>query len=837
ISQLWSCETILAIEESHVARMPKEHASLFVTHCYDCHDSSSEEAGVNLETLSFDLSQDMETAGLWQKVLNAINSGEMPPEDYDPLPDQAKLRFLEDLTARMVEARKILSDSGGRAPLRRLNRREYANTIESLLGIQPDVSSLPNDQTGSGFDTQGGSLFVSSDQIQNYLDSARRSLTLLLDSSNVRPAQTRRFEPEDVYTEKYQARLSLRKEEAQLAEQYLAQSDRPVSDFGMVSSDEAPKRINALKQWSPILEWYLSRPENKTGSTLIMIPQKLGPTRITLPSLAADQPGHYIARIRAGGYPGADLRYQYLEITAVQGQTRTRLGYRKVTAPLSDPQIIEFPIYHQPGKVTKIEFHQRSHQDRADKVLQTTAVKENGFGLKPGIWVDWGEIDGPYPAPTLAAARQRVWPDRRSGDSEAEYAKSALHRFAVHAFRGKQPSETYLHRLHAHYQQKRHEGDSVERALIEPFTIILASPEFLYMVNDGSPDNPKRLSGSELAVRLAYTLWSSPPDDELMQIALQGGLHDPSVLREQTQRLLDDPKSGRFVKDFTHQWLQMDRLGVFQFDGVQFPSFDNAVRDCAEEEVHEMVRHVMQERLPLGQLLDSDHVMVNDLLAEFYGIGGVKGHELRPVAVPAGSPRGGLLGTAAVAAMGSDGLRSSPVERGAWVLRHLLHDPPAPAPPNVPQLSRLEGEAHPARELQKLHQEQPQCAQCHRKIDPIGYGLENFDVTGLWRDMETVTITEKRSKVVHQFDIDPSGTFPGGEKFKDFFDLRKLVADQHEAFARGYTEELIAYAMGRPYGFTDESLADAMLDQARDEGFTPVTLIHALVQSETFRSR
>ncbi|MEM9644909.1 MAG: DUF1592 domain-containing protein, partial [Planctomycetota bacterium] len=376
-----------------------------------------------------------------------------------------------------------------------------------------------------------------------------------------------------------------------------------------------------------------------------------------------------------------------------------------------------------------------------------------------------------------------------------------------------------------------------ERALIEPFAIILASPEFLYMVNDGSPDNPALLNDSELAVRLAYTLWSSPPDDELMRIALRGDLHDPAVLREQTQRLLEDPKSDRFVNDFTHQWLQLDRLGVFQFDGVQFPSFDNAVRDCTEDEVHEMVGRVLRNRLPLRELLESDHVMVNDLLADFYGIGGVKGHELRPVAVSTDSPRGGLLGTAAIAAMGSDGLRSSPVERGVWVLRHLLHDPPAPAPPNVPQLSRLEGEAHPARELQKLHQEQPQCAQCHRKIDPIGYGLENFDVTGLWRDMETITITKKRSKTLHQFDIDPSGTLPGGEEFQDFFELRKLVADRHEAFARGFSEELIAYAMGRPYGFTDESLADSMLDRTRGDGFTPMAMVHVLVQSETFRSR
>ncbi len=211
------------------------------------------------------------------------------------------------------------------------------------------------------------------------------------------------------------------------------------------------------------------------------------------------------------------------------------------------------------------------------------------------------------------------------------------------------------------------------------------------------------------------------------------------------------------MRGFVHQWLEMERLGMFQFNGVQFPTFDNAVRECAREEILQTVHTMLDEKLPLRTLLKADYVVVNDLLAVYYGLPDVQGHEFRKVKLPERSMRGGLLGTAAILAMGSDGLGTSPVERGAWVLRHLINDPPPPAPANVPQLSRLDGEVLSARELQRAHQEQPQCAQCHQKIDPIGFSLENFNAAGLWRDVETITIGKRKANRTKEFSIDPSG--------------------------------------------------------------------------------
>jgi len=357
------------------------------------------------------------------------------------------------------------------------------------------------------------------------------------------------------------------------------------------------------------------------------------------------------------------------------------------------------------------------------------------------------------------------------------------------------------------------------------------------MVESVGKDSPPQLDDHELAVRLSYLLWSAPPDEELTRLADAGALSDSSVLKAQTTRLLNDPRCENFIRDFTHQWLEMDRLGMFQFNGVQFPKFDNAVRESAREEIFQTVLHSLRQDRPLRSLLDADYVVVNDVLADYYDIPQVDGHEFRPVKVPPHIPRGGLLGTVAVHAMGSDGMRSSPVERGAWIMRHLLNDPPAPAPPNVPQLGRLDGRVLSARDLQQAHQEQPQCAQCHRKIDPIGFGLENFAANGRWRDMEIVGGQSKKGSPPMKFEIDPHGSLPSGETFNGFWELRSAVANNHVAFARGFAENLISYGLGRPFGFSDQPLLEVMMKSSPQNNHNIRSFVHALVQSEPFQSR
>ena len=823
-----------------LAAMPAKHAAVFKKYCYECHDAGAEEGGVNLEDISFDIARNIETAERWQKILNAINSGEMPPEDSEPISDEDKTAFLEDLSTRMVAARKMLSDTGGEITMRRLNRREYQNTVEALLGVRPDVSILPDDQATAGFDTIGASLFFSSDQLENYLATAKETLKLALATPHPAKTRTVRIEPEEEYTPHYEKALAALQDNINRAIAWKAQSEKPASEFGFLDEYGAKKSLENSKGWSPQLVKYLERPETKTGATLIITIKDGGYTKIKFPALGPDNAGNYTIRLRAAAYPDADVRYHYIEFTSGFGSGRKHLGWRKVTGTLDDPEIITFPIEHHPGEKLQIWVHQRSHQDRGDKNLWTIDQKQNGIGTPPGVWIDWAELVGPEPDPNASpsiAARNRILPVKPSDWSDDRYAKQVLRDFAVRAFRGETPSDDYLDRLVQQYNANVAKGMKQSEALIGPLAIILSSPSFLYMVestgNEGSPD----LTAAELAVRLSYFLWSEPPDEELMSVSRSGQLSQPRVLFAQTERLLTDSRADRFVRGFVHQWLQMERLDMFQFDGVQFPTFDNAVRANAREEIFATVHHMLEEKLPLGTLLKSDFVVVNDVMADYYGLSEVGGHEFRNVKLPADSLRGGLLGTAALAAMGSDGLRSSPVERGAWVLRHLLNDPPPPAPPNVPQLSRLAGEVLSARELTKAHQEEPQCAQCHQKIDPIGFALENFDASGMWRDVETVIVGERRNKRAVEFEIDGSGRLPSGEQFANYLELREAVAKHEDDFAMGLTEALIEYGLGRPYGFTDQDLADQIIAHAKDKDYELSTFVHALVQSKQFKTK
>jgi hypothetical protein len=295
--------------------------------------------------------------------------------------------------------------------------------------------------------------------------------------------------------------------------------------------------------------------------------------------------------------------------------------------------------------------------------------------------------------------------------------------------------------------------------------------------------------------------------------------------------MIDDARSDQFVSGFVHQWLDMKRLDFFQFDVVLHREFDESTRVAARQEVYESFAHLLRDPAHgrLGNLLKSDYVLVNDVLATYYGIDSVTGEGFRRVALPADSPRGGLLGMAAIHAMGSNGVESSPVERGAWVLRHLLNDPPPPAPPNVPQLSRLSDKPLTTRERLAAHREQPQCASCHRKIDPIGFGLENFDAAGKWR-----TTDRHGGKT---WTIDAADTLFQGSSFANFGELRDLIAAREDDFARGFTKHLIEYALGRPFGFADEDMANRILAAAKHDHYALRTFLHAIVQSREFQTK
>ena len=560
-------------------------------------------------------------------------------------------------------------------------------------------------------------------------------------------------------------------------------------------------------------------------------------------------PGSYTLRVAAAAVEGSPASRHFIEVGHPQRLIESRnwglegqpISSHQVTGTIENPQVIEIPL--EVGTDTIKEFAIQEKQPNTGNLKELWDAhnewkKKNGYGHPPAIWIDWVELEGPHGAAASGVRPDRddSWFTEAAGPDEATRARTIFEQFAFKAFRGVEAKDEFIDRLGAIYDNHRAAGDSFEQALELPLAIILSSPGFLYLSEPaGDPDNDtderRELNDRELAVRLAYFLWSAPPDQELLDLASRGELSNPDILRSQVDRLIADSRSDEFVAGFLHQWLDMERLDFFQFDTRLYRDFDESTRTAARQEVYQSFAHVLRdpENGRLGKLLKSDYVFVNGLLATYYGLDGVTGDQFQKVALPAGSPRGGLLGMAAVHAMGSDGIESSPVERGAWVLRYLLNDPPPPAPPNVPQLSRIEDPSLTVRQKLAAHMEEAQCASCHRKIDPIGFGLENFNAAGKWRT------EEGHGKNVHP--IDPADQFHNGPKFNDYFELRDIITERLPDFARGFTEHLIGYGLGRPFGFTDEDLAAEIVAAAKNENFVVSTFVQALVGSEPFRRK
>lgn len=1134
------------------ARLPEKHRAFFKAHCLNCHDSDTREGKVDLETLPLQITT-LEQAELWQKVLNALNSGEMPPEDSEQPGNTEKADFLEDLARTMVTARQALSDSGGKITMRRLNRREYRNTIEHLTGVKVDVGTLPTDGGSGTFDTVGSSQFISSDQFEQYLKLGRQAIDEAFERQATPHQLSRvfRVEPEitvnvknleilknldDTYRKKW---LPYKKEVDKAVaavenKEVVAALRKESSDYdsdpllkyrkaGRLKGAPDPRDyggsdpINAIaalyspyRRYHNYMKHYAELPHNDRGAYLKL---SRGVQRFDVrPDPKNVPPGTYRLRIRAGAVKGSDSSRHFIEIGHPKKLNGTSPGFAKLlsTQPVSgtieNPEIIEVDVEiaggtpravgiqerqpksaklvrqefdrhrqkngygtppaiwvdwmelegpiaeaaatesrivriepeetinqdnekeiaqiedayarftqwqkgvdeavktpanrakiaelreteekirhpqwfysfadrlegtpdpkdfgfrdsqkaaaaYPPGDRNNLAYHKHyaglPHRDRGaylklahgtgrvivspkklrtgnylmrvrvgavdgtpaarrfiqvghpqrliesrNRGLEGPAIsthqvsgtidnpetieiplevgadtirefavqekqpnngnlkalwdahnqwkKKNGYGHPPAIWIDWVELEGPHSEPkrNMLSPLQLVL-DRNSSSTEPQRARAILTDFASAAFRRVKPEAEFIDRLVAIYESRRKAGDSFDEAIRTPLSVILASPGFLYLNEPGDESNRRELNDRELAVRLSYFLWSSPPDAELLELAANSQLHQPEVLRQQVDRLISDPRSDEFVAGFVHQWLDMERLDFFQFDVKLYRDFDESTRAACRREVYESFAHLLRGSTHgrLGKLLKSDYVFVNGLLATYYGIDDVAGDDFRKIKLPADSPRGGLLGMAAIHAMGSDGVVSSPVERGAWVLRHLLNDPPPPAPPNVPQISRLEGQILTSRERLLAHQEEAQCASCHRKIDPIGFGLENFNAAGKWRTEDSYQARDGRGRGVGKrktWAIDASGAFHKGPAFNDYHELRDLIAEREEDFANGFTEHLIEYALGRPFGFTDEDLANEIVSSARSKEFAVSEFIHALIQSRPFQSK
>ncbi|MEK0444920.1 MAG: hypothetical protein RLZZ399_241 [Verrucomicrobiota bacterium] len=885
VSGLFSLVTVAAAPPQAV--LDGRHRAMLQAHCLDCHGPEKQKGKFRIDDLSFSLS-DPQTAERWQKVLDALNSGEMPPEGEKQPPSKEKADLLDELAHTLVTARKSLSDQHGLITLRRLNQREYKNTLRVLLGADVDVSDLPSDTDAARFDTVGAGLFMSGNQFEQYEAIAREALE---EASALHAAlgveKKLRFETEttvktiaDHYASNRDAHeratawvkaveeAASRPENAEIVDALRKSSKNDAffrrswakipgapspESFGFNTGENNADHANrAFRIWSvefPYWRNYLEQPSLDTGAYLAIndVDGSLnGSFFIKFPS--DFPPGDYKIRICAGLTPHATPNRRFIDF-GFKGRTRPTLSVHEVTGTIENPEIIEIPFHrtwkHRDQNSYGVYIREKGTADNFEQLTARRGKgRENDTGPESAIWVDWIEVERIPEGKGAVAPGIRALgiplDDRQPVPKPADL-RAALERFAIEAFRGVKPSERYLDRLVGLYEQARSEGAKHSVALRDTLAIVLSSPKFLYRAEPSPAEIRRPLYGHELATRLSYFLWGSPPDETLLQLGRNGELLRPEVLAAQTNRLLDDPRSMEFVRAFARQWLNMERLDFFQFNPLLHPQFDYGIKISAKNEVYESLALLLRENGSARNLLKADYVVVNSALAHFYGLSGVVGDAFRKVPLPPGSPRGGLLGMAAVLAMGGNGEHTSPVERGAWVLRKVLNEPPPPAPANVPALTRLAGKVLTTKERVVAHQESAQCASCHRKIDPIGFALENFDAAGLWRTEDSYQAMDDQGKPIPKakktWTIDPSGAFHRGPAFQNFAEMRDVVASRVDAFARGLTSALIEYGLGRPCGFSDEALVDSVVTQAKSRDFALREFLHALIQSEPFHHK
>lgn len=889
----------IAADAPTTALIQNRHRALLETYCVDCHGAEKQKGKFRVDTLPFSLT-DVNTAERWQKILNALNSGDMPPDDSKQLPRDLKADFLDELSNVMVSARRNLADQHGAITMRRLNRREYRNTLRELLGVEINVSELPPDTSSGAFDTFGANLFMSGNQFEQYQSLGREALTEAFQRQAATAVQKKlRYEAEawTPMVTKYVAHQIDAKERAQKWVEAVNQAAAKPENSEIVAAlrktskndsifrrqweripgapsprsfgfdkkgenDADLANAELLASWLPYHQFYLQQPFLDTGAYLGTQTQHPAVININYIEMLVpfDWPvGDYVVRVRVAATKDAPPERRFLDF-GINARTKV-MHTREVTGTMECPQVIEFPLPMTRGNAvrenrTLFIREKGSWDDNTEgNRKRSEALKRNGIGPEFALWVDWMEIeripDADKPKPPGITALGIPTDDTSPPPAPAEL-RAAFARFATEAFRGTVPPDRLMDRLVALYEVRRSAGDKHSAALKEALSVVMSSPMFLYLAEQSAPSatatsvtttsrGARSLSAPELATRLSYFLWSAPPDSTLRELARNGDLMKPEVLEAQAKRLLDDPRSEGFIKAFVQQWLGMERFDFFEVNLGLYPRFDFATKNSARGEVYETIRYLFTKNASLRDLLKSDYIVADRVLAHFYGLTGVEGHGYEKISLPKDSPRGGLLGMAAVQFMGGNGERTSPVERGAWVLRKLLHDAPPPAPANVPAITRLAGTVLTTHERLLAHQEDPQCASCHRKIDPIGFGLENFDAVGQWRTEDSYQAIDANGKpdpkTKKTWKIEAAAALHNGPSYNSYFELRDIIASKTDRFARGFSEALLEYSLGRLVGFKDEPLLEHMVQDAGSKDFNIREFIYTLVGSQEFHTK
>jgi mono/diheme cytochrome c family protein len=761
-------------------------------YCVSCHSERLKAGDLVLEDLNAAVVGP--NAELWERLVRKLRSGAMPPAGL-PRPDEGAMGvFVTSLETALDQAAAAAPDPG-RPVAHRLNRVEYTNAIRDLLHLEIDGDALlPADDAGFGFDNIGDVLTITPGLLERYLIAAQRISRLAVGDPTL-----------PVSVEQYDVPYLLLRQDGRMHE------DLPFGTRGgLVFSHTFPV------DGEYIVKVRLQRNAISLGAALRGVHvESLLDVRID---------GHRVQRFSVGKtHEAGDAVSSVVGATELEQDGDSHLDVR--LSLKAGPRRIGITFQNANWEFEGVgpsRLPVASYGHAAGKV-----EGNGGFGrIQAGI--DNVQIVGPMNGlrPTDTPARERVFVCQPTSASDEEAcARRISAALARRAYRRPSTSGD-VDTLLEFYRSARAKGD-FEAGIQAVVKRVLADPEFLVRIEAQSPgaNAVYPITDLELASRLSFFLWSSIPDDELLDVAAGGRLRAPGVLEQQVRRMLADDRSNELVTNFFGQWLWVRNMAELRPDRFQFPDFDENLREAFQRETELFLESQLREDRPITDLLTANYTFVNERLARHYGLPGVVGSHFRRVTLP-GDRRGGILGHGSVLTVTSYANRTSPVVRGKWVLENLLNTPPPVPPANVPPFPDGEAVASlSVRQRMEQHRKNPVCAACHSRLDPLGFALENFDAIGRWREQDAASV------------IDPSGMFPDGAKFDGPAAFRAGLLDHRDAFIATVTEKMLTYALGRGAEYYDMPTVRDIGREIAERDYRWTSLVMGIVNSAPFQMR
>lgn len=777
------------------------HVQTFLdAHCIRCHGKDLKEGDFRIDNLSPKVG--FEDTPQWAEIMERINSGEMPPEDEPKQPTaDERAGIVEWIAARIKEGESARMARRERVSYRRLTREEYVYTVRDLIGVEYDATDpggLFEDPQWHGFERIGSVLTLSPSHIEKYIKAAE----VILDEA---------YPQEPIgYREASKRAMEVREDhhhyERLKAAGLLDKVRAPLTTAGEIYRYSNPWRGPEMKFPGPGL-YEISytvcglKPEDGMAPRMKVVEAELDRVLFERDIIAPeDKPITVIFQAHFSNPPG-----------------------RPPTIYVTNENKV--PRHPRTNAESRIPFITTQHQ-RAPWQMKIT--NQDGSPRYPILVIDSLTMRGPIVTEEEQARRNEYFAKEESLDAVREgFSRLAQRAFRRPLYDGE--LETYINIVKGELDAGETFRDAVKTAMVA----IFCSKSFLFIAEGSEEAERNELNDWELATRLSYLLWSTMPDDELFSLAENGKLRDRMVLQDQFNRMLADPRSERFTRSFSSQWLNLRKVGMFPPDKNLYPNYDDHLEQSMVGESQAFFGEVMREGLTLREFIDSDWTMLNPRLARFYGVSGVIEDHFQRVALQPEDHRGGLLTHASVLSLTSDGTRHRPVHRGAWLSEVFLGKEPPPPPANVDPIEPTPTDAPKATLRMKLeaHKTNPNCASCHRKIDPLGFAFDHYDAIGQWRTHEKVEGTGDDPPV------DASGELPDGRAFSNAQEFQHLLMADIDAFNRTFIEKLAIYGLRRTMTIDDRDEMEAIVTISREKDYRVRDLLEAFVLSDLFQQR